>query len=50
MQIENVSYGKQDICIIAEMGGVKMSIPLDEANSDYQAILEWVATGGVIEE
>jgi len=53
MQIENVSYGKQDgqnICILAEIGGVKMSIPLDESNSDYQAILEWVAEGNTIEE
>ena len=53
MQIENVSYGKQDgqnICILAEIGGVKMAIPLDESNSDYQAFLEWVAEGNTIEE
>ena len=53
MQIETVSYGKQggqNICIIAEIDGVQMSIPLDEANSDYQAILEWVAEGNIIEE
>ena len=24
------------------------SVPLDEANTDYQAILEWVENGGVI--
>jgi hypothetical protein len=24
------------------------SIPLDEANSDYQAIQEWIADGGVV--
>ena len=53
MEIDNVSYGKQDgqnICILAEISGVKMSIPLDEANSDYQTILEWVADGNTIEE
>ena len=24
------------------------SVPLDEANSDYQAIQEWIAEGGVV--
>ena len=28
--------------------GKVLSVPLDEANSDYQAILEWVEKGGVI--
>jgi len=28
--------------------GKVLSVPLDEANSDYQAILEWVENGGVI--
>jgi len=23
-------------------------IPLDEANSDYQAIMEWIADGGTV--
>ena len=26
------------------------SVPLDPANTDYQAILEWVAEGNTIEE
>jgi hypothetical protein len=30
--------------------GTISSVPKDEANTDYQAILEWVANGGVIEE
>ena len=50
--IDNVIYGKQDgqnICILAEISGVKMSIPLDEANSDYQTMLEWVADGNTID-
>jgi len=25
-----------------------MSVPLDEANTDYQAIQEWIAEGGVV--
>jgi len=28
--------------------GTIMSVPLDEANSDYQAIQEWVAEGNTI--
>jgi len=27
-----------------------LSVPLDPANTDYQAILEWVAEGNTIEE
>jgi len=41
-----------------ELGGYKMttnddkvwSVPLDENNTDYQAILQWVADGNTIEE
>jgi len=25
-----------------------LSVPLDEANTDYQAIQEWIAEGGVV--
>jgi hypothetical protein len=25
-----------------------LSVPLDEANSDYQAIQEWIADGGTV--
>jgi len=28
--------------------GQVWSVPLDEANSDYQAIQEWIADGGVV--
>ncbi len=27
-----------------------MAVPLDEANTDYQNILQWVADGNTIEE
>ena len=28
--------------------GVSSSVPLDEANKDYQAILTWIADGGTV--
>ena len=28
--------------------GKVWSVPLDEANTDYQAILEWIADGGTV--
>jgi hypothetical protein len=27
---------------------IQLSVPLDEANTDYQAIQEWIAEGGVV--
>ena len=41
-----------------QLGGYQMtltdgtisSVPLDEANTDYQAIMKWVAEGNTIEE
>jgi hypothetical protein len=35
----NVTYKNSDI---------EKSVPLDEANTDYQAIQEWIAEGGVV--
>ena len=35
---------------ITTIEGTKISVPLDEANKDYQAILEWVAEGNTIQE
>ena len=28
--------------------GKVWSVPLDEANTDYQAIMEWIADGGTV--
>jgi len=28
--------------------GIVSCVPLDEANSDYQAIQEWIADGGTV--
>jgi len=30
------------------LNGVTMFVPLDEANSDYQAIQQWIADGGTV--
>mgnify|MGYP003657188418 FL=1 len=32
--------------IYATIGGIKMHVPLDPANTDYQAILEWEKIDG----
>ena len=55
MKIENAKYHKDVIsgrngsinCII---NGQHCSVPINEENSDYQAILEWVEEGNTIEE
>ena len=54
MQIESAQYiqnylGQNDT-IKATINGITLFIPIDTANTDYQAIQEWVAEGGVIEE
>jgi hypothetical protein len=28
--------------------GITSNVPLDEANTDYQAIQEWIADGGTV--
>ena len=30
------------------LNGVTMFVPIDEANTDYQAIQEWIADGGTV--
>jgi hypothetical protein len=36
--------------IKATISGQEMFVPLDPANTDYQAILEWVEDGNTIED
>jgi hypothetical protein len=43
----NNQLGGYEIIMI---DGTKISVPLDENNRHYQAILEWVADGNTIEE
>lgn len=35
---------------ITTIEGTKISVPLDEANKDYQTIQKWVADGNTIQE
>tara|TARA_B100000029_G_C17371431_1_gene886293 strand:+ start:816 stop:983 length:168 start_codon:yes stop_codon:yes gene_type:complete len=46
IQIEGslISYG------VTLDNGIKISVPKDEANTDYQEILKWVEDGNTIEE
>ena len=53
--ITSAIYGKdpitdENICVNATIDGIKWSVPLDEDNIHYQAILEWVDEGNTIEE
>jgi hypothetical protein len=55
MNITNAKYEinqitNQNQCIVATINGQAMSVPLDPANTDYQAIQEWVAEGNTIAE
>ena len=40
----------ENTCIKLTSNGVVSLVPLDLGNSDYQAILEWVAEGNTIQE
>jgi len=36
--------------ILTKTDGEKLTVPLDEANTEYQKIQKWVAEGNTIEE
>jgi len=38
-------YNNEIVGIIKEIDNVRISIPFDEANTDYQAYLKWLAEG-----
>ena len=54
MNITKAKYCKDDngnnISVNATINGKDWSVPLDEANKDYEAIQKWVADGNTIEE
>ena len=44
-------YITNEICAVNKIdGNITISIPLNEANKDYQEYLEWVAQGNTAEE
>ena len=52
MIITSAKYGAKfgtNTCVIATIDGEGMTVPLDEGNRHYAAILEWVAEGNSIE-
>ena len=52
MIITSAKYGAKfgtNTCVIATINGKGMTVPLDEDNRHYAAILEWVAEGNSIE-
>ncbi len=36
--------------VITDNNKIQLTVPIAEANTDYQAILQWVADGNTIEE
>jgi hypothetical protein len=49
MNITSAKYNSMDdknVSIQANMNGKIYSVPLDHANTDYQAILEWAKIDG----
>jgi len=53
--IHNITYAEysynldgEKISIKITINGTNWTVPLDEANSDYQAIQEWIADGGTV--
>ena len=55
MNITNAKYNKdiitdENCSISCVLNGQHVSVPLDPANTDYQAIQEWVAEGNTIAE
>ena len=51
MNIENPKWMTPDkLCLSVTINGTHMAVPADEANTDYAAILEWVAEGNAIQD
>ena len=49
-QYQTGMIGSGNVSIKATINGVVCYVPIDNKNTDYQAILAWVADGNTIEE
>ena len=50
MAITDPAGNKSNDTIKATIAGKEVFVPMDTDNTDYKAILEWVADGNTIEE
>ena len=55
MNIQNARYNRskhsdENVSISCVINGRHLCVPMSEDNTDYQAILEWVAEGNTIQE
>ena len=46
--VKKVYYGGKHVGYDMTKDDETSSVPLDEANTDYQAIQEWIADGGTV--
>jgi len=49
-KINNFYTGQLDNYLVTFTNSVVSNVPIDEANTDYQNILQWVADGNTIQE
>ena len=47
-KIYNIRNEFSNYQIVFENSDIEYSVPLDTANTDYQAIQKWIAEGGVV--
>ena len=47
-KIYDALTNQSNVYKVTYQDGLEKSVPLDEANTDYQAIQEWIAEGGVV--
>jgi hypothetical protein len=48
--VKKVELDSELVGYLLTDNGITMHVPLDTANTEYQAILEWVAEGNTIAE